>query len=53
MAIKPYAKAITYPSKAKAEAAERARVEEIALTDKNWRRVAKEAFAPIDEGMLA
>lgn len=50
LAIRPYSKAITYPSKPKAEAAERARVKEIALTDKKWRRVAKEAFAPVLEG---
>lgn len=45
--IKPVSRAKTYPSKAAALEAEAARVAEV-CTQPEWRRVAKEAFAPVN-----
>jgi hypothetical protein len=49
LSIKPFADAVTYPSKEAARAAEDARVAEVCKDDA-WRRVGKEAFAPATEG---
>lgn len=48
MSIKPYARPITYSTKAKAEAAERARIAEVEKNSR-WKKVGKESFAPVGE----